>query len=419
MSALALILALAAQEVRPPSAREQKDLVAEFFSLDPRSADNRTVRLRILEALHQVAPLTAREAASWRKRILKQAAAGRKLEKKAGEHWFWEEPNQRGRYFVGGETRRPEALLIAMHGGGEGSGDASSAHGAWNGAAGERGWVSISPEVLEKTCRGWTDSGTEEFVMDLVLAARRTWNIPSDRVYLAGHSMGGYGTWTIGAHQADAMAGLAASAGAPTPTMDRSGRVIGIDDGVVPNLRNVDMVVYQSDDDPRVGPEANRAAAAEVAKARERWGGFPFEYWEVTGRGHGYPEGGTGALLDRIKGARRNAIPERIVWEPALDWKHHFYWLWWDEPAIRDVVVADLDRGENAVSILTAADTTGLYVLLDDRVLDLEKEVVVRVNGLRVWRGVPERRLSALVLSAQRMDPGLLFEARIPAFQAP
>ena len=83
------------------------------------------------------------------------------------------------------------------------------------------------------------------------------------------------------------------------------------------------------------------------------------------------------------------------------------------------MVVADLDRGGNAVSILTAADTTGLYVLLDDRVLDLEKEVVVRVNGLRVWRGVPERRLSAMVLSAQRMDPGLLFEARIPAVQAP
>jgi pimeloyl-ACP methyl ester carboxylesterase len=74
--------------------------------------------------------------------------------------------------------------------------------------------------------------------------ARRTWKIDPDRVYLCGHSMGGYGSWTLGAHHADQIAAIAPSAGAPTPFMDGSGKVTGISSGIVPNLRNVLVRIY-------------------------------------------------------------------------------------------------------------------------------------------------------------------------------
>ena len=45
---------------------------------------------------------------------------GETLPKKSGEHWFFEE-GRRGRYFIGGKTKRPKGLLIGMHGGGVGS----------------------------------------------------------------------------------------------------------------------------------------------------------------------------------------------------------------------------------------------------------------------------------------------------------
>src|SRR6185503_8434567 len=116
---------------------------------------------------------------------------GPKLEKKNGQRFLWEKPAERGLYIIGGEEKRPSGLLIAMHGGGAGSGDAWSAAGPYQAAASDLGWLMICPEVLEKTEHGWTDSGSEEFVLGLVGAALRTWRIDRNKVFLSGHSMGG------------------------------------------------------------------------------------------------------------------------------------------------------------------------------------------------------------------------------------
>ena len=98
----------------------------------------------------------------------------------------------------------------------------------------------IAPQALEATEHGWTDSGTEEFVLDLVDGALRTWKIDPDRVYFVGHSMGGYGSWTLGAHHADRVAAVAPSAGAPTPILDRAtNKPVDIVEGVIPSLRSV------------------------------------------------------------------------------------------------------------------------------------------------------------------------------------
>jgi poly(3-hydroxybutyrate) depolymerase len=78
-----------------------------------------------------------------------------------------------------------------------GEGDAETARYAFEGAADELDWVAIYPEVLEKTECGWTDSGTEEFVLELIERALRTWKIDRSQVFMGGHSMGGYGTWTL------------------------------------------------------------------------------------------------------------------------------------------------------------------------------------------------------------------------------
>ena len=79
--------------------------------------------------------------------------------------------------------------------------------------------------------------------------------------------MGGYGTWTLGAHHADRVAALAASAGAPTPITGPSGKYEDVEIGVIPSLRNVPIVIYQSDDDPNVPPAANEIGRASC---RER-----------------------------------------------------------------------------------------------------------------------------------------------------
>ena len=414
---------------KPPKTREIKALIEEFLTLDGRKSQGRARQLEIVARLDLVSLEKKTQLKKWTKELDKRLPeAGPKLQP-GGDHFFW--PNssdpdseERGRYFVGGETKKPKGLLIAMHGGGVGSGDARSAHGTYSRVAEEFGLVSISPEVLKKTERGWTDSGTEEFILDLVDAALRTWEIDPSKVWFAGHSMGGYGTWTLGAHHADRVAGLAPSAGAPVPIFNRpGGDVIDVEEGVIANLRNVRMAIFQSTDDPRVPPGPNQKAVALLGEAKDRWGGFDFEYWEVDNRGHGMPPGGAQALFAKVAEAERNPVPERIVWQPALSWKRQCYWLHWERPKRHAVMVADLDREKNAVTITCVdgkenqlgdpIEPKGLQVLLDERVLDLGKEIVVTVNGTEVFRGMAERTLGSLMMTSSTMDVGRRFLARV------
>ena len=302
-----------------------------------------------------------------------------------------------------------------MHGGGAGSGDAGSAKGAFDNALSRLGWVAIYPEVLEKTEHGWTTSGTEEWVLDLVAAARRTWKFPADKVFFCGHSMGGYGTWTLGAHHADLVAGLAPSAGAPTPILEQgTEKVIDIIEGVIPSLRNTRIAIYQADDDPKVPPDSNRAAARKLGEAQKLWGGFDHEYWEESGRGHDMPPGGAYALLEKVADAKRNAWPDRVVWQPRLLWKRQFYWLHWETPVPDAIVVADLDRETNTITVKCDKGTKGLSVLLDHHLVDMSKEVVVVLGDQEVYRGVPSQRLAPMVMTGFHGDPDLTFTARIP-----
>jgi pimeloyl-ACP methyl ester carboxylesterase len=420
---LAALLALAPPTpalVAPqaPGPKQVDALVQRYFALDGRDEAAFEERRTILAQLDALPPLTPAQEKSWRGELGKLASkSGPRLADDSGRHWFWPEDKKgksgKGLYIVGGDTKKPKGLLIGMHGGGAGAGDAWSAHGSLNSAAAGLDWLAIFPEVLEKTERGWTDSGTEEFVVDLIEAALRTWRIDRDRVYLSGHSMGGYGSWTIGAHHADLVAAIAPSAGAPTPIMNSAGVATDIDWGVVPNLRNVRIRIYQSDDDPNVPPEANRIAARKLAEAKERWGGFDFEYWEVPGRAHDLPPGGMEALCEKISEARREARPEKIVWQPVLPWKRHFYWLWWDHPKKFAIVEAELDRAKNEVRVKCDQDPAGLTVLLDDELVDLEREVTVRLGDAEVFRGLPPRRLADLVRTAERDDARLTFAASV------
>ncbi len=411
MLLLPLVLALLAQDT-PPTAAEQKQLIEAYFKADGRTPAGREGRGKILARLDSV-PLTKAQADAQAKAVLKRWEQGRELEKDKGQAFFWEE-QERGLFIVGGEVKKPKGLVICMHGGGVGQGNAWSAHGSYDRAIQDLGWLAVYPQVLEKTETGWTTSGTEEFVIDLLDAARRTWKIDPDRIFLAGHSMGGYGSWTLGAHHADRFAGLAPSAGGPTPILGGSGRVVDIVEGIIPNLRNVALRIYQSDDDPQVPPDVNRAAVQRLEDARQRWGGYDYEYWEVTGQGHGEPPGGYSAHLAKLAELERTTHPEIMTWQPVLDWTTQSYWLYWEKPVKSALVVARADRAKNEVYVECSADATGLQVLLDPHLLALGREVVVFLNKQEVFRGVPRFSLATIVSTGARGDPELLYTARAP-----
>ena len=227
--------------------------------------------------------------------------------------------------------------------------------------------------------------------------------------------MGGYGSWVLGAHHADLFAAAVPSAGAPTPILERgTDRIVGMQEGVIPSLRNLPMCVFQSTDDPRVPPGPNQRAVELVEQAAEKYGGYEnFTYWEVSDRGHSYPVGGTGALLERIEGYEREPHPDRVVWQPALNWRTDFYWLDWRKPVLHAIVDARLDREKNQIDIDVTGNPTGLAVLVSPEVCDMERELVVTLGGEEVFRGMPPTSWATFTRTALRMDPGRHYLGRI------
>jgi acetyl esterase/lipase len=401
----------------PPDPKATLALVEELVLLQEFTAADRERRDAIVAQLATLPPLDAKSEAKWRKTVAKVWADGPTLAKKSGREHLWPD-DDRGLYIVGGRTKSPKGLVIGMHGGGAGSGDAGSAQAILDSACSASDFVAIFPEVLVKTEHGWTDSGTEEFVLELVERARRTFEVDPNRVYFVGHSMGGYGSWTLGGHHADQVAAIAPTAGAPTPIMDASGAYIDVIEGVIPNLRNVPVRVYQSDDDVQVPPAANDVAVKMLEAAQARWGGYDFEYWRVSKRGHELPPGGMEAMLEKIEGFERNARPDTIVWQPTLVWKRQCHWLWWSEPRLNAIVEARLDRAANTVRIvgngLTREGLAGLFVLVDGELFDLAREIVIEVDGAETFRGRAEARLAFLAQTASNGDAPLTFTARVP-----
>ncbi|MGQ0615333.1 MAG: prolyl oligopeptidase family serine peptidase [Planctomycetaceae bacterium] len=398
MTALLLLGLLAAPDL--------EKLAAEYFeAAEPRRAE-------ILGALGDADRLDAAGVKTWQARLAKLMGKGRKLEKR-GTNYFYDEEVKRGKYIVSGGGSGTLGLLVGMHGGGVGAGDAGEAASTFGPIASRNRCVGIFPEVLEKTERGWTTSGTEEFVLELIQAAKRTWKIDPDRIYLAGHSMGGYGTWTIGARHADLFAGLAAYAGAPTPYLSGD-EIVGIEDGVLPNLLNVPIHVYQSLDDKNVPPGPNIYAAAELLRLQKQYGGFPHIYEQVDGRGHGAPPGGHGKAFEWVASHARHARPRHLLWQPVLSWKRAFYWLWWDPPTPRVLLEAKVEEGNVIRISLGGGSIAGLRVLLDEALVDLSREVVIFVDGSEAFRGhVPFTLSTLLMTAAERRDPRLMFPARV------
>jgi hypothetical protein len=228
--------------------------------------------------------------------------------------------------------------------------------------------------------------------------------------------MGGYGTWTLGSVYADAFAGLAAFAGAPTCTRTGPGAPIsGVEDGILPNLRNLPIFVYQSLDDRNVPAESNEFATKELDRlAKEDPGGYEHVYERVDGRGHDFPKKGPEPGVAWAAKHVRNPRPTKVVWQPSRPWKTAFYWLSWERPALGVVVTAETkERNAFAVTSLGAVD--GLSILLDERLADLDREVVVRLNGKETFRGVPKRSLRTMTRTAvERADPAYVFLAEVP-----
>jgi len=77
-----------------------------------------------------------------------------------------------------------------------------------------------------------------------------------------------------------------------------------------------------------------------------------------------------------------------------------FYWLGWDHPERGVLVEANIIKPNEIDLDLGGADRAGFRVFLDEALVNLEKEVVIREGGDEVFRGKVKRTLTALLRCA-------------------
>ena len=164
---------------------------------------------------------------------------------------------------------KPNALIVALHGMG---GDENSMFEVYGAGALKReaerlGFVVACPKGRDTASmyRG----PAEQDVMDVLAEVRRDYNIDASRIFLMGHSMGGYGTWSVAMSHPDVFAALGPISGGGNPA------------GMT-KIAHIPQYVVHGDNDPTV-PVAMSRMMVEAGKLA----GASITYVEVPGGNHG------------------------------------------------------------------------------------------------------------------------------------
>lgn len=161
-------------------------------------------------------------------------------------------------------------LIIALHGmgGDENSYFSAYGQGAFKTEAEKHGYVVACPKGRKPASMYVGDA--EKDVMDVLAEVRRAYNVDPDRIYLTGHSMGGFGTWSVAMNHPDVFAALAPVSGGNDNPSNMS------------KIAHIPQIIVHGDDDHTVAVERSRVMVAMGKKL-----GAEIKYIEVPGGDHG------------------------------------------------------------------------------------------------------------------------------------
>ncbi len=195
---------------------------------------------------------------------------------------------------------RPWPLMIGLHGGGpdgkagdEVVGSGPSAMNFYRQHAGRYGYIVACPTGLRA---GWPSKVNEDYIRDLITELRLLYHVDIDRIYLTGHSMGGFGTWGLGPRLAEDLAAISPMAGG------------GGSIGKLVSTRTP-VFIFHGADDKVVGPSSDRNLAKQLLGTDH-----DFVYTELDGVGHGFPGSVQLELFEFFEPRRRYDKKYKHAW---------------------------------------------------------------------------------------------------------
>ena len=261
--------------------------------------------------------------------------------------------------------------------------------------------IYLSPRAPTDTWNLWHQAHIDLFFDRLIENLIVLEDVNPDRVYLMGYSAGGDGVFQLAPRMADRLAAAAMMAGHPNETSPLG-------------LRNLPFTLHMGELDSAY--DRNKKAAEWQVKLKELQQADPqgYEHWVHIHKGKAHWMDREDAEAIPWMAARtRQPLPSRIVWKQDDVVRERFYWLAVDPMQINDRAEIVAERDGNEFSIATTSSER-VSLLLNDELADLDKPIIVRVNGGEAQE-VPALRTIATMARTlnQRGDRNQLFSAEI------
>ena len=223
-----------------------------------------------------------------------------------------------------------------------------------------------------------------------------------DRIYIMGYSAGGDGVYQLAPRMADQIAAAAMMAGHPN--------------GVSPlGLRNIGFTLHMGGKDAAY--KRNQIARqwkkrlAELRKNDPK--GYRHEVVIHEEFGHWMQRKDAVAVPWMAKFIR-NPFPRKVVWHQTGRTHDRFYWLAVDRENQKSGALAIVSRSGQVFTIEKTDKLEKLKIRLNDKMIDFEKPVVIKLGDQELFNGKVKRNIATIVQTlTDRGDPETVYSASI------
>ena len=235
--------------------------------------------------------------------------------------------------------------------------------------------VYVAPRAPWNAWNMWFEEGIDQLFEMLIQAAVVHWDVNPDKVYLLGYSAGGDGVWRMAPRMADRWAAASMMAGHP-------GEASQV------NLRNTPFMIWMGENDSAYNRNelARKHGAIMDSLSVADSGGYKHKTMIIANKGH-WMDGEDRAALEWMTAQGvRNPYPDKVVWRQEAVVRPTLYWLAAPQDELRHGATLIAERKGNVIDILQS-DYTRVTIFLNDQMCDLDKPIVVRYQGKRIFRG--------------------------------
>lgn len=286
------------------------------------------------------------------------------------------------------------SLWISMHGGGGAPSRVNDSQ--WKNQINlykPKEGIYIAPRAPTDTWNLWHQSHIDGLFDRLIENYVATRGVNPNRVYLMGYSAGGDGVYQLAPRMADRWAAASMMAGHPN-------------DAKPDNLLNLPFGLFMGGKDGAY----NRNKTAEKWKEllallnKNNPGGYKHMVRIYPEMGH-WMKLKDAESLPWMAQFTRNPWPKKIIWRQAKGINSRFYWLQIPEKHLAKGQLITASVENNTIRINTEK-VSNLTIRLSDHLVDLDKPVIISVNGQDKFNGKIKRSAREIIKSLeQRADP--------------